>query len=42
VLDGIDLDIRRGEIVALWGASGSGKKHAAHLLGGLDAPTMAP
>ncbi len=35
---GIDLDIRRGEAVALLGRNGAGKSTAIGLLLGLDAP----
>jgi len=38
VLDAIDLDIRRGETVALRGRSGSGKSTLLNLIGGIDAP----
>jgi ABC-type lipoprotein export system ATPase subunit len=36
VLDGVDLDLARGELVAVVGRSGTGKSTLLHLLGGLD------
>ena len=38
-LDGVSLDIAKGEFAVIMGPSGSGKRTLLHLIGGLDRPT---
>ncbi|KAI4451421.1 Vitamin B12 import ATP-binding protein BtuD [Eubacterium plexicaudatum ASF492] len=38
-LDGVNLEVEKGELAAIVGTSGSGKSTMLHIIGGLDNPT---
>src|SRR4051795_4181958 len=38
-VDGVDLDVRAGQMLAVMGPSGCGKSTLLHLLGGLERPS---
>ncbi len=40
MLQGVNVDIPRGDFLALMGPSGSGKTTLLNLIGGLDRPTV--
>ena len=40
ILRGVDLEVQRGELVAILGPSGTGKSTLLHVLGALDRPTQ--
>ena len=39
ILQGVDLQVKKAEIISIVGSSGSGKSTLLHILGGLDHPT---
>lgn len=39
ILQGVDLRVRKADIISIVGSSGSGKSTLLHILGGLDQPT---